>query len=156
MTIQAKRIAAGILAESRVVGLGQFTRLSNSSDWFESRAGTSPEHANHLVLSILVESATLTASSSEELAIDLFDSFAPDALVGWNHIASLVGPSTANHIFGPGLYEFLYPYPTTPPTNPYLRLQFSIDDEMAAGNLVPYPASGSQFTGTCWVSMTHL
>lgn len=156
MTIQVKRVAAGILAASRLSGSGTLVRLSNSSDWFESRSGTSPDHANHFVLSLLVESTITTSGATEELAVDLFDSDDPNARVAWNHVAALAGPPTIIHIFGPGLYEIPYSYPAMPTAKPYFRLQFSIDDVNAGGSVIPYPASGLNFTGTCWVSVVHV
>jgi hypothetical protein len=132
MAIQTKRVAEGVLAAS-LSSTATVQRISNSSDWFESRAGESPEQANYLVVSVLVENAALVLGS-EELAIDLFES---GDLSDWRHVVELAGSTS---IPGLGLYELVYTYPA-PPSAPlkYLRLQFSIDDAGAVGFAVPYP-----------------
>jgi hypothetical protein len=154
MAITSVQVAKGILAAA-IVPTAVLQRVSTSSDSFESRVGDTPEHANYLVLSVLVEKIA-NLSGTEDLAVDLFQS--KDKSV-WNHVAELRGSSAGSMITSVGLHEIVYAYSTDPnnPTLAYFRLQFSVDDSSAVGNAVPYPAPppGIQFDGVCWAAVGH-
>jgi hypothetical protein len=157
MAISTKQVLNGILAEAVVSnhsGAG-FMPVSHSSDSFESFAA-SPDNGNSLGISVVINSATFPASptGSEILRVSVWQS---EDLKNWGFVTGL-GLSPAPSPINVGQYSASYTFPTSPPAEKYLRLQFHVDDpslDGSPGQTLPQPATDFRYEGTCWVTMSH-
>ena len=145
MAIATHCVASGVLSKA-IWNSRLFSVISNSSDVFETLAGSTMEDANQLTVTVAIDEIVAPSSpnNSEELIVELYQSAEGQV---WTYQQSLLTVSS-----GPGNYKATFGY--VGETDNYFRIQFNIDEPIAPGPL-PYPSNQETFDGSCWVSAWH-